>query len=174
MQDAPHLLFAHQPYFPPRGLREINTTIVEAATLLHSRVRQPDGDRIHRILNNGHRAPREIVPLATLTHELDGGAGWPSVGDWEQVTQDLLILSRFGTCDAIRLALPAIERALVCSAPHSEVVAFDATTGKRLTYGPTARASVLAQLQTRLDQRPAEHAHDPGPGTGAQPERPRP
>ncbi len=32
----------------------------------------------------------EIIPLATLTHELGGGADWPAVGDWEHVTTDLV------------------------------------------------------------------------------------
>ncbi|MFD4630318.1 hypothetical protein ACFVYR_21045 [Streptomyces sp. NPDC058284] len=173
-EDAPYFLFAHEPYFPPHGLREINTTIVEAAILLHSRVQQPDGDRMHRILNNGRRRTREIVPLATLTHELDGGAGWPAVGDWEQVTHDLLILSRFGTCDAIRLGLPAIERALMCTAPNSELLTFDAATGQRVTYGPTERASLLAQLQTRLDHPTAEHTYGTGPVASIWPDRPRP
>jgi hypothetical protein len=76
-----YLLFAHEPYYPAAA-REINTTVVAAASLLHPRVRQPDGARIHDRLVHGRR-PGEIVPLSTLTHELDGGARWPEVGDWE-------------------------------------------------------------------------------------------
>lgn len=85
-----YLLFAHEAYCPTPG-REINTSLVAAATLLRSRVRQPDGTRIHERLTRG-RHPGEIVPLAMLTHELDGGMLWPQVGDWRGSTADLLQL----------------------------------------------------------------------------------
>lgn len=87
-----YLLFAHEPYYPAAA-QEINTTVVAASSLLHPRVRQPDGARIHDRLVRGRR-PGEIVPLSTLTHELDGGERWPEVGDWETVTEDLLQLIR--------------------------------------------------------------------------------
>jgi hypothetical protein len=83
-----YLLFAHEPYYLGHDAREINTTVVAAESLLHLRVRQPDGARIHDLLVQGRRSG-EIVPLATLTHELDGGARWPEVGDWEAVTAGL-------------------------------------------------------------------------------------
>ncbi|WP_409239741.1 hypothetical protein [Streptomyces sp. PA5.6] len=148
--DAPYFLFAHEPYFPLNGLLEINTTVVEAATLLHSQVQQPDGARMHRLLNNGCRAPREIVPLATLTHELEGGVKWPLIADWERVIQDLVFLSRFGICYSMPLALPAIERALICSGPYVDVLAFDAATGQPVTYGAADRTSLLSRLQAHL------------------------
>ena len=89
---ALYLLFAHEPYYPGPGTQEINTTLVTADTLLHPQVLQPDGARIHDLLIRG-RQPGEIIPLATLTHELNGGADWPMVGDWERVTFDLVVLS---------------------------------------------------------------------------------
>jgi hypothetical protein len=58
-----YLLFAHEAYYPAAG-REINTSLVAAASLLHPRVRQPDGARIHDLLTRGRR-PREIVPRDT-------------------------------------------------------------------------------------------------------------
>lgn len=76
---ALYLLFAHKPYYPGPGTREINTTLVTADTLLHPQVLQPDGARIHDLLTRG-RQPGEIIPLATLTHELNGGADWAIVG----------------------------------------------------------------------------------------------
>lgn len=68
-----YLLFAHEPYHPGPGAQEINATVVTADTLLHPQVQQPDGARIHDLLTRG-RQPGEIIPLATLTHELNGGA----------------------------------------------------------------------------------------------------
>jgi hypothetical protein len=118
-----YLLFAHEPYYLGSGAQEITTTTVPADTLLHPRVRQPDGAQIHDRLTQGRR-PGEIVPLATLTHELNGGADWPTVGDWESVTADLLQLVRAWECDALSLDLPAIPRALIC-------------TDRTATFGPT-------------------------------------
>ena len=46
-----------------------------AVTLLHSRIHQPAGTRTHDLLTQGRHAG-DIIPLATLTHELDGGADW--------------------------------------------------------------------------------------------------
>ncbi|MET8956061.1 hypothetical protein [Streptomyces sp. NPDC004533] len=100
-----YLLFAHEAYHPA-GAQEINTSLVAAASLLHPRVRQPDGARIYDRLTRGRR-PGEIVPLSTLTHELGGGALWPEVGDWEAVTADLLQLIGDQECDALSLEPPS-------------------------------------------------------------------
>ncbi|MGW0770748.1 hypothetical protein [Streptomyces sp. NPDC002676] len=143
-----YLLFAHEPYYPV-GAQEINTTVVAAASLLHPRVRQPDGARIHDRLVHGRR-PGEIVPLSTLTHELDGGARWPEVGDWEAATEDLLQLIRDHDCDALSLGLPDIARALVCAGPHSEIRAIDPTSGAHLAYGPVDRIEVLVEIGRHL------------------------
>ncbi|MGW0632054.1 hypothetical protein [Streptomyces sp. NPDC002758] len=143
-----YLLFAHQPYYPAAA-QEINTTVVAAASLLHPRVRQPDGARIHDRLVRGRR-PGEIVPLSTLTHELDGGARWLEVGDWEAVIEDLLQLIRDRDCDALSLGLPEIARALVCVGPRSEVRAVDPTTGKCRAFGPADRIEVLVEVGKQL------------------------
>ncbi|MFD8928938.1 hypothetical protein [Streptomyces mirabilis] len=133
-----YLLFAHEPYYPGPGAQEINTTLVAAATLLHPRVRQPDGAQIHDRLTQG-RQPGEIVPLATLTHELNGGADWPTVGDWESVTTDLLQLVRDGECDASASACPRSRGP--SSAPDHTATCAPATP--RLTSSsPTDRRSV--------------------------------
>lgn len=154
-QDGPeqptsevYLLFAHEPYYPAVG-QEINTSLVAAATLLHPHIRQPDGTRIHDRLVHG-RSPGEIVPLATLTHELDGGARWPQIGDWETVTADLLRLIQGRGCDALSLGLPDIARALVCCGPHSEVRVHDPATGRQQVYGPADRSEVLAEIGQHL------------------------
>ncbi|MDN3028636.1 hypothetical protein [Streptomyces sp. S.PB5] len=157
-----YLLFAHEPYYPDTGTQEINTTVVAAATLLHPQVCQPDGARMHDRLTQG-RTPGEIIPLSTLTHELDGGAGWPQVGDWETVTTDLVQLVRTGECDALSLGLPEIGRALVCTGPHSHMRAVDAA-GQVITYGPKERAAVLAEVDLFLTSLVTEQEFWPGDG----------
>ncbi|MFI6662293.1 hypothetical protein ACIBL8_43060 [Streptomyces sp. NPDC050523] len=143
-----YLLFAHEPYYPAAA-QEINTTVVAAASLLHPRVRQPDGACIHALLVRD-RLPGEIVPLSTLTHELDGGARWPEVGDWETVTEDLLQLIRDHDCDALNLGLPVIARALVCNGPHAEIRAIDPASGTHRAYGPADRVEVLIEVGRQL------------------------
>ncbi|GGJ56517.1 hypothetical protein [Streptomyces brasiliensis] len=157
-----YLLFAHEPYYPA-AVQEINTTVVAAASLLHPHLRQPDGARIHDRLVRGRR-PGEIVPLSTLTHELDGGARWPEVGDWEAVTEDLLQLVRDHGCDALSLGLPGIARALVCAGPRSEVRAVDPTTGKHQAYGPADRIEVLVEAGKHLAWAEAGSPLWPGDG----------
>ncbi|MGW1562780.1 hypothetical protein ACWCQ1_40715 [Streptomyces sp. NPDC002144] len=156
-----YLLFAHEPYYPGPGTQEINTTVVVADSLLHPQVRQPDGARIHDLLTQG-RQPGEIIPLATLTHELNGGADWPSVGDWESVTTDLLQLVRDGDCDALSLGLPEIARALVCTGPHSHVRAYDAATNDFVVYGASERAAVLDEVGMFLTGIATEQPFWPG------------
>lgn len=156
-----YLLFAHEPYYPGPGTQEINTTVVAADSLLHTQVRQPDGARIHDLLTQG-RKPGEIIPLATLTHELNGGADWPTVGDWESVTTDLLQLVRSGDCDALSLGLPEIARALVCTGPHSHVRAYDAAADDFVVYGSSERAAVLDEVGMYLTGIATEQPFWPG------------
>ncbi|MEW2471099.1 hypothetical protein AB0919_39870 [Streptomyces sp. NPDC046994] len=166
-----YLLFAHEPYYPGPGAREINTTVVAANSLLHPQVHQPDGARIHDRLTQ-RRKQGEIVALATLTHELSGGADWPAVGDWEVVTADLLQLVRSGDCDALSLGLPEIARALVCTGPHSHVRAYGAANGNFIPYGPTERTAVLDEINTFLTNVVAERDLWPGDGLVAPLTRP--
>jgi hypothetical protein len=158
-----YLLFAHEPYYPGPGTQEINTTVVAADTLLHPRILQPDGTRIHDLLTQG-RQPREIIPLATLTHELNGGADWPTVGDWERVTADLVHLVQTQRCDALSLGLPEVARALICTGPDSQVRAFDAAAGEFTVYGPDDRAKVLTEVGMFLTGITAEQPFWPGEG----------
>ncbi|MFD7282451.1 hypothetical protein ACFV80_36885 [Streptomyces sp. NPDC059862] len=134
-------------------------------------MRQPDGARIHDLLTQG-RKQGEIIPLATLTHELGGGAGWPTVGGWERVTTDLLQFVRSGDCDALSLGLPEIARALVCAGPHSHVRAYDAAADDFIAYGPTERAAVLAEVDAFLAGLVAEQDLWPGDGLLASLTRP--
>ncbi|MER5450542.1 hypothetical protein ABT052_37190 [Streptomyces sp. NPDC002766] len=158
-----YLLFAHEPYYPGPETQEINTTVVAADTLLHPRVLQPDGTRIHALLTQG-RQPGEIIPLATLTHELHGGADWPAVGDWERVTADLVHLVQTQMCDALSLGLPEIAWALMCTGPESEVRAFGAAAGEFTVFGPEDRTKVLAKVGMFLTGLAAEQPLWPGDG----------
>ncbi|MFD4588295.1 hypothetical protein [Streptomyces sp. NPDC058434] len=158
-----YLLFAHEPYYPGTGTQEINTTVVAADTLLHPQVRQPDGRRIHDLLTQGRRRG-EIIPLATLTHELNGGADWLVVGDWERVTTDLLQLVQTQMCDALSLGLSEIARVLICAGPDHQVRAFDAAAGETTVYGPDDRAQVLTEVATFLTGVATEQPFWPGDG----------
>jgi hypothetical protein len=86
------------------------------------------------------------VPLSTLTHEPEGGARWPDVGDWEAATADLRQLIQDRACDALTLDLPHVARALVCSGPHSRVRAYDPAAGRYQTWGPADRIQVLVEV----------------------------
>ncbi|WNZ06206.1 hypothetical protein [Streptomyces sp. 11x1] len=156
-----YLLFAHEPYYPGPGTQEVNATVVAAGSLLHPHVLQPDGAQIHDRLTQGRR-PGEIVPLSTLNHELNGGADWPKVGDWEKVTTDLVQLVHAGECDALSLGLPDIARALICTGPHGHVRTYDPAAGEPLDHGPTQRDEVLAQIGAFLADLVAERDLWPG------------
>ncbi|MFJ4895594.1 hypothetical protein ACIP5U_37215 [Streptomyces sp. NPDC088788] len=158
-----YLLFAHEPYFPDEGIQEINTTVVTADTLLHPQVQQPDGARIHDLLTRG-RKPGDVVPLATLTHELGGGTNWPAVGDFERVTGDLVALAQRELCDGLSLRLPELDRALVCIGPAAgqEIRIFDPAAGDFVAYGQKDRAAVLAGVRQILSSIKAERPLWPG------------
>ncbi|GHC88418.1 hypothetical protein [Streptomyces flavofungini] len=156
-----YLLFVHEPYWPPQGTTEVNATIVAAATLLHPRVLQPDGLRIHDLLSSGQRKRGEIVPMATLTAEL-GDTGWRNVAAWERVAVDLLTLSRFGDCHALSVALPAVDRALLCNGPDVTINSFDSASGNCEVHGPADRESLLRTLTEWLRQAEAERPLWPG------------
>ena len=69
-----YLLVQHEPYASSEHPVPIDATIVHAMTLLHPAVPQPDGGRIYRCLTEFAISPaRLLVPLSTLTFELDGG-----------------------------------------------------------------------------------------------------
>ena len=69
-----YLLMQHEPYASSEHPVPIDATIVHALTLLHPAVPQPDGGRMYRCLTEfPSRTPGCLVPLSTLTFELDGG-----------------------------------------------------------------------------------------------------
>src|SRR6266480_6135867 len=102
-----YLLALHEPYESPEHPVPINATIVHALTLLHPAVPQPVGGLMYRCLTEFPvRTPGCLVPLSTLTFELDGGRGWGLIGDWESVVESVVRLTRAKQCDAMPLGLP--------------------------------------------------------------------
>jgi hypothetical protein len=158
-----YLLFAHEPYYPGPGTRESTPPSSPPTRCSTRRCSSPTASGSATCSPKDAR-PGEIVPLSTLTHELNGGADWPAVGDWERVTTDLVRLVRSGKCDALSLGLPDIARALVCTGPHSHVRAFDAAANEFIVYGPAERAAVLTEVDVFLASLVTEHDLWPGDG----------
>jgi hypothetical protein len=132
-----HLLVLHEPYESAEHPVPIDATIVHALTLLHPLVPQPDGGRMYRCLTEfPSRTPGCLVPLSTLTYELDGGRLWPQVANWQAVTDAVVRLSRTGACDAIPLGLPPVAAALLGSGPTTTVTVHRPDGGRRVIGGP--------------------------------------
>jgi hypothetical protein len=75
-----YLLILREPYQSAENPVPLDATIVHALTLLHRAVPQPDDGRMYRCLTEfPSRVPGCVVPLSTLTFELDGGSLWPQV-----------------------------------------------------------------------------------------------
>ncbi|GAB1639608.1 hypothetical protein [Krasilnikovia sp. MM14-A1259] len=140
-----YFLAVHEPYRAAEHPIPINATIVHAQTLLHRAVPQPDGGLMYRCLTEfPSRRPGCVVPLSTLTYELNGGAGWIHIGDWEAVVNAVVRLSRQRLCDAMPLGLPAAAASLLAQGPHTEHTIYYADA-------PPARVGP-AQRQHQLDQ----------------------
>jgi hypothetical protein len=113
-----YLLALHEPYTAEPHPVPIDATIIHARTLLHPAVPQPDGGRMYRCLTEfPDRTEHCLVPLSTLTFELDGGALWPEIADWERVIEAVVRISRAGACDSMPLGLPAEHSFLLGQGP---------------------------------------------------------
>ena len=89
-----YLLMQHEPYASSEHPVPIDATIVHALTLLHPAVPQPDGGRMYRCLTEfPSTTPGCLVPLSTLTFELDGGLLWPEIADWKRVVDAVVRLA---------------------------------------------------------------------------------
>jgi hypothetical protein len=97
-----------------------------------------------------------IVPVSTLTAELDGGLFWPLVADWERVVEAIARLSRGRFCDAMPLGLPADMAGSLSSGPDTALTVYYAD--RREILGPEERPALLRQLENSLramvNQRP--------------------
>jgi hypothetical protein len=117
-----YLLMQHEPYASSEHPVPIDTTIVHALTLLHPAVPQPDGGRMYRCLTEfPSRTPGCLVPLSTLTFELDGVLLWPEIADWKRVVDAVVRLARNKACDAMPLGLPSIAAASLANGPYTKV-----------------------------------------------------
>lgn len=142
-----YLLALHEPYRETRHPQPINATIVHADTLRHSDLPQPDGVMMYRCLVEAPgREAGTIVPLATLTYELDGGHLWPQIGDWEAVVDGMVALARRGACDSMPIGLPDADAFALGMGPTTELRIVGADP---LPSG--YRDRILRQLRQALD-----------------------
>lgn len=147
-----YLLTAHEPYTAPEHPVPINALIVSAQSLLHPDVPQPDGGMMYRCLTEfPGRRHHEIIPLSTLTFELNGGHLWHQVADWEAVTNALVALARARRCDAMPLGLPGPAASILSAGPTSQATLYypDGATEVR---GPAHRQEELDKLAVHLER----------------------
>ena len=141
-----YLLVLHEPYESAEHPVPVDATIVHALTLLHQAVPQPDSGRMYRCLTEfPSRTPGCLVPLSTLTFELDGGRLWPQVADWQAVTDAVVRLSRTKACDAMPLGLPPVATALLASGPATTVT-MHRPDGSRQIAGGAERQDCIDEL----------------------------
>lgn len=166
------LLALHEPYTSEQHPVPINATIVHAKTLLHQAVPQPDGGRMYRCLTEfPGRTERSLVPMSTLSFELNGGALWPQVADWERVVDAVVRVARAGACDAMPLGLPGEQAAILGNGPGVPVTLFY-TDGTQRVCDPAERQQHLDALRVHLDQFIAQGPFWPGANLVAPPDQP--
>jgi hypothetical protein len=106
------------------------------------------------------RTVGEVVPLSTVTFELDGGALWREVGDWDAVSTAVRQLARERGCDSVRLPQDQVRDAILAMGPNSENF-FHAPDG---TYrmGPEERRDELDALAAHMATMAVERPMWPG------------
>jgi hypothetical protein len=167
-----YLLVLHEPYESPEHPVPIDATIVHAVTMLHPAVPQPDGGRMYRCLTEfPSRVPGCLVPLSTLTFELDGGRLWPQIADWDAVAAAVVSLSRARDCDALPLGLPATTAALMGAGPTTSV-AIHHPDGSRSVVGGAERQACIQELADAVRSFAASGPLWPGDGLIAPPAEP--
>jgi hypothetical protein len=145
VEDA-YLLMLHEPYASSEHPMPINATIVHALTLLHTAVPQPDGGRMYRCLTEfPSRTPGCLVPLSTMTFELNGGLLWPGIAEWKCVVDAVVRLTRDKACDAMPLGLPSVAVASLASGPYAEVNVYR-PDGSRSTISTRERQQYIDEL----------------------------
>lgn len=157
-----YLLALHEPYESSRHPAPINATVVHCRTLLHPLVPQPDGGLMYRCLTEfPDRTPGCVVPLSTLTFELDGGRLWSDVADWEAVVNALVLLSQRGLCDSMQLGLAQPGLGLLGMGPGG-VFELHLTDGSYKQFGPADRQRELDQITGNVGRFVVEGAFWPG------------
>lgn len=171
VQDV-YLLMLHEPYESPGHPVPINAMIMHAQTLLHPSVPQPDGGRMYRCLTEfPSRTPGCLVPLSTLTFELDGGRLWPQVADWEAVQAAVVSLGRTNGCDAMPLGLPPVAAALLSNGPTT-AVNLHRPDGSREVVGGPERQGYIDELTGAVRSFVAQGPFWPGDGLVEPPAQP--
>lgn len=171
VQDV-YLLALHEPYQSAQHPVPINATIVHALTLLHPAVPQPDGGRMYRCLTEfPGRVPGGVVPLSTLTFELDGGQLWPLVADWERVVDAVVRIARRQGCDAMPMGLPQVAAVLVGGGPNTVHELYH-PDGSRSQAGPVERQQHLDELTGHVRQFAVEGPFWPGDNLVSPPREP--
>lgn len=167
-----YFLALHEPYSAPEHPVPINATIVHARTLLHPSLPQPDGGLMFRCLTEfPDRVPGCVVPLSTLTYELNGGALWHEIGDWERVVDGVVRLSRERRCDAMPLGLNDRATAVLGNGPHTEHTVHY-IDGPARTYGPADRRAEIATMTGHVENFVAGGPFRPGTGLIQPPREP--
>lgn len=167
-----YLLGLHEPYESSKHPVPINATIVHARTLLHPALPQPDGARMYRCLTEfPERSEGCVVPLSTLTYELDGGQLWPEIGDWGAIIQGIVRLAQTKNCDAMPLGLPEPTAALLAMGPTSTVQVLS-RDGRRSLLGARERERCLDELASYVGNVVAERPFWPGDNLVEVPEQP--
>lgn len=152
-----YFLTLHPPYTAAEHAVPINATIVHASTLLHPLLPQPDAAMIYRCLTEfPNRTPGCLVPLSTLSFELDGGNLWHRIGDWERVSEAVAQLARLRRCDAMPLGLPEVSAALLSGGPSTTLKAY--TPNGVSEFGPADRTRILAELTDHVHTNVAQDA----------------
>jgi hypothetical protein len=167
-----YFLALHEEYSAPEHPVPINATIVHALTLLHPRLPQPDGGLMFRCLYEfPDRSPGCVVPVSTLTYELNGGVLWPKIGDWERVVEGVVRLSRERQCDAMPLGLNARSIALLGNGPNTTHT-MHYIEGIKERYGPADRRGEIAAMARHVEEFVARAPFQPGIGLIAPPAEP--
>jgi hypothetical protein len=167
-----YLLTLHEPYDLPGHPVPIDATVVHASTLLHPALLQPDGGMIYRCLTEfPDRGPGCVVPISTLTFELAGGELWPYVGDWEQVVDGVVRVSRARECDAMPIGLPAVGASLLAQGPTTTLT-LHFTDGGEQVVGGRERQQELDRITGYVRQLATQGAFWPGDGLVSPPPKP--
>jgi len=133
-----YLLIVHK-HRPDRLGILVNVVIVHADALLRADLPQPDAARIYRCLTEfPGRIPGSIVPLSTLTYELDNGRLWPEVANWKAVSKAIVRIAFTPgptRCWSFPLRVDGPYDALLAGGPYT-VVRHDVTSASYDLDGP--------------------------------------
>jgi hypothetical protein len=139
-----YLLAVHAPCDEPGAPVSVNGLIVHVAALLHPDLPQPDAALMYRCLTEfPGRTPDCLIPLSTLSCELNGGRLWRAVADWPRVLHALVGLARAGVIGCLPLALTPAESVLLAADPHA---------GAAAGHGTQDRKQLLQSLAANLTQ----------------------